>query len=85
MLWILAGGAVGWVGCSALHVNAARGVVLSTIIGGVAAFFGGNVLAPILGPPAVMGDFSPFALLIAFTSAVASLSISDMMYERFGV
>lgn len=85
ILWILAGGIVGWVGCSALHVNASRGLVLSAIIGAVGAFFGGNVLAPIFGMLAVRGDFSPFALLIAFTSAVVCLSISDMMYERLGV
>jgi uncharacterized membrane protein YeaQ/YmgE (transglycosylase-associated protein family) len=84
MIWILAGGIAGWVGCSVLHVNAARGLVLSAIIGAAGAFFGGSVLAPVFGGLAVPGAFSAFALLIAFTTAVAVLSISDMVYERFG-
>lgn len=86
ILWMLAGGVVGWVGCSALHVNAARGLVVSAIIGVVGAFFGGQVLAPIFhGTTGNPGDFSSFALLIAFASAVGCASISDMVYERFGV
>ena len=85
MLWILAGGVVGWVGCSALHVNAARGLVVSAVIGVVGAYFGGQVLAPIFhGTTGNPGDFSSFALLIAFASAISCLMISDMMYERFG-
>ena len=84
VIWILAGAAAGWVGCTALHLNAARGLVFSAVIGAVSAFFGGNILAPMFATPAVAGDFSPFALLIAFTTAVASLSITDMVHERFG-
>ena len=84
MIWILAGGVAGWVGCTALHMNAARGLVLSAVIGAAGAFFGGNILAPMFGAHSVPSDFSPFALLIAFTTAVAFLSISDMVYERFG-
>jgi len=85
VLWLLAGGAVGWVACSALDVNAGRGLVVSAIIGVVGAFFGGHVLAPILnGATLVPGDFSPFALLMAAATAVGAVVVSDMMYERFG-
>lgn len=85
VLWILAGGLVGWVGCSALHVNAARGLVVAAIIGIVGAFFGGHVLAPIFNGAVVEpGAFSPFALLIACATAIGCTVISDMMYDRFG-
>ncbi len=86
VLWLIAGGAVGWVACSALHVNASRGLVVSAIIGVVGAFFGGHVLAPIFHSATVNpGDFSPFALLTAAASAIACVVVSDMMYEHFGV
>ena len=85
MLWIATGALVGWVACAALKRNASRGVVISIIIGIAGAFFGGDVLAPILG--AAVGEgaaFSPFALVVALATAVAFVSIGDMMYERFG-
>ena len=86
ILWILAGGVAGWVGCSAFHLNAARGLVVSSIIGVIGAYFGGNFLAPIIhGTTGNPGDFSPIALLIAFVSAIGSLAIGDMMYEHFGL
>jgi uncharacterized membrane protein YeaQ/YmgE (transglycosylase-associated protein family) len=86
VLWLIAGGAVGWVACSTLHVNASRGLVVSAIIGVVGAFFGGHVLAPIFhGATVNPGDFSPFALLMAAASAIACVVVSDMMYEHFGV
>ena len=85
MIWMVAGGIVGWVACTALHLNAARGLVVSAIIGIAGAFFGGHVLAPIFGAAVgETGAFSPFALLVAAASAIACLTISDMMYERFG-
>ena len=86
ILWMLAGGVVGWIACSALHVNAARGLVVSAIIGVAGGLLGGHVLAPIFGAAAgEAGDFSPFALVVAVATAVACASLSDMMYERFGV
>jgi uncharacterized membrane protein YeaQ/YmgE (transglycosylase-associated protein family) len=84
-LWILAGGLAGWIACTALRLNVSRGLVISAIIGGAGAFFGGHVLAPIFGAHAgEAGAFSPFALLVAVASAIGCLSLSDMMYERFG-
>lgn len=85
MLWIAAGALIGWIACAALNRNASRGVIISIIIGIAGAFFGGDVLAPMLG--AAVGEgaaFSPFALVVAIATAVAFVSIGDMMYERFG-
>ena len=85
MIWMMAGGLVGWLACTALHLNVARGLAVSAIIGIGGAFFGGHVLAPLFGatiPEA--GAFSPFALLVAAATAAGCLTISDMMYERFG-
>jgi len=84
VLWIVAGGVVGWLACTALHLNVSRGLVVSAVIGIVGAFFGGHVLAPIFGAQVgEAGAFSPFALLVAAATAIGCLTISDMMYERF--
>ena len=85
MLWITAGAAIGWIACTALNRNAARGAVIAAIIGMAGAFFGGDVLAPILGSVAEdSGAFRPFALVVAIATAVAFVSIGDKVYERFG-
>ena len=84
IVWLLAGAAVGWVACSALNLNAGRGLVVSALIGVVGAFFGGHVLAQAFGGEAnAAGGFSPFALLVASVSALATLKIADVVYERF--
>ena len=49
MMWVIAGGVLGWVGFAIMGVNERRGVVISVILGVVGGFFGGNVLAPMLG------------------------------------
>ena len=86
ILWIAAGAAVGWIACAALQRNAARGVAISIVVGIAGAWFGGDVLAPILGAATVEGGaFMPFALIVAIATAVAFVSVGDMMYERFGV
>ena len=85
ILWIVAGAAVGWIACVALHLNASRGVAISAVIGMVGAFFGGDVLAPVFGAAAVEpGVFRPFELIVAVATAVGFVSIGDMVYERFG-
>jgi len=84
-LWILAGSLLGWLGFAYLNKNAGRGLIVAIVIGAVAAFFGGNVLAPVfdLGV-ADAAAFRPFALLLACVSAVCALSVSDIVYERYG-
>ena len=85
VLWLLAGAGIGWFGYSALHLNGARGLIVSAVIGGGGAFFGGHVLAPIFGPSEVAGAFSMLALLVASVTALSCAYLSDMLYERFGM
>lgn len=85
MLWIAAGAVVGWIACAGLKRNASRGVMISIIIGVAGAFFGGDVLAPMIGSVAGEGGaFRPFAMIVAIATAVGFVSISDMVYERYG-
>jgi uncharacterized membrane protein YeaQ/YmgE (transglycosylase-associated protein family) len=84
MIWVLAGGLAGWIACSSFRASAGSGVV-SMAAGVLAAFFGGQVVAPLFGGTVLDGgEFSPFALLVAAATAVASLTIRDMMHQQFG-
>ena len=85
ILWLMTGGLVGLMAFVLLNLNLGRGLIISIIIGMLAAFFGGHILAPMLG--ATVGDageFSPFTLLVAAATALGCLSISDMTSKRFG-
>lgn len=87
MLWVLAGGIAGWIGYTYMKFNARRGLMISIVIGMAGGYFGGRILAPMLGSATAVnaGDFSPFPLFIALASAAACLIIGNMIHERFGV
>jgi uncharacterized membrane protein YeaQ/YmgE (transglycosylase-associated protein family) len=83
LIWLLGGAVAGWITCSVLQLDVARGLTVSTIIGIVGAFFGGNALAP---APALTGFpgasvLSPFAVLVASVSAIACLKIAGMLHK----
>lgn len=85
-MWVLAGGALGWIGFAYMKANENRGMIISVIIGMIGGFFGGNVLAPMLGAPTeTPNDFNMYSLLIAMASAAACLTIGNMASKRFGV
>lgn len=80
------GGILGWIGFTIFRLNAERGAVVSIIIGAVGGFFGGNVLAPMLGAVAdASNDFSLFSLVIALASAAGCLAIGNLVSDRLGV
>jgi uncharacterized membrane protein YeaQ/YmgE (transglycosylase-associated protein family) len=85
-MWVLAGGVLGWAGYAHLKANEERGMIFSIIIGAVGGFFGGNVLAPMLGVATDTPNiFSPFALFVAAASAAACLAIGNLLAKRYGV
>ena len=83
ILWLVAGGLLGWALYVGLNVNASRGLLIAAIIGVAGGFFGGSVLTPLFASAAA-ADFSPFALALACISATACLVVSDKVYERYG-
>lgn len=83
---VLAGGFIGLAGFSWFKLNAARGLMVSIVIGAAAGVFGGAVLAPMLGATMLNpGDFNPLVMFMAVVSAVACLTIGNMIHNRFGV
>ena len=85
-MWVVAGGVLGWIGFAILNANKERGMVISVIIGVLGGFFGGNVLAPMLGAVTdTPNDLSLFSLTIALASAAACLAIGNLLSRRMGV
>jgi uncharacterized membrane protein YeaQ/YmgE (transglycosylase-associated protein family) len=86
VLWMLTGSVLGWIGCSYLRFNEARGVAVSVLIGALGGFLGGRIVAPIFRAAAeVPGDFNVFALFSAAAVATACLVLGNMVHNRWGV
>lgn len=86
VMWILAGGILGWVGYAFLGFNEGRGMIVSIIIGIVGGFFGGKIIAPLFTAAAAVPDaFSVSALIFATAVAAAFLAAGNLVYDRWGV
>lgn len=85
-IWILAGGVLGWIGYTVLNFNQGRGMAISILIGALGGFFGGNVLAPMLGAaPDAQNTFSLFSLVVALASSAGCLAVGNLLSTRYGV
>jgi uncharacterized membrane protein YeaQ/YmgE (transglycosylase-associated protein family) len=78
VIWMLAGGLLGWLAFSFLGVNVARGRFLSTLIGAFGGALGGREVAPIFASP-VAGEFSMTAMFFALAVAAIFLVLSQLM------
>ena len=86
VMWMLAGGALGWAAFALLRINQERGSMVSIVIGALGGVIGGQLLAPMMNSsPIVSGDFNFQALFIAAITASACLAIGNMIEQRFGV
>ena len=84
--WMLAGVAAGWIGFFLLRFNAKRGLLFSVVLGTLAGYLGGGLLAPMLAAGAVVtGEFNPFSVFAAFATAAGFLIIGELIHRRFGI
>jgi uncharacterized membrane protein YeaQ/YmgE (transglycosylase-associated protein family) len=83
-LWVLAGG---WIGYMHFKANEdERGRLTSILIGMAGGFFGGNVLAPMLGAVTDAPNyFTLFSLAVASASASACVAVENVLCKRIGV
>lgn len=84
-LWILCGGAIGWIGFAVFHANMRSGMLASVGIGAAGALAGGMMIAPMLG--AATGPenvISPFSLIVALAVATACLIVGNLLSARSG-
>ena len=84
-LWILTGGAVGWLAFLYLGFDR-RGMIGAVIIGALGAVVGGQLVAPMFAAGAAVPDAVTSAgLFFAASLAVAFLLISNFVHKRWGV
>jgi uncharacterized membrane protein YeaQ/YmgE (transglycosylase-associated protein family) len=85
IIWILAGGVIGWASFAFLKFSEGRGMVVSIVVGATGGVVGGKLLAPMLGFSAAAPEgFSAAALLLALMAAAGLLFIGDRIHARFG-
>lgn len=86
IMWLVAGGVIGWVALAYLGFNEGRGLNASVIIGAMGGVLGGKLLAPMFGAgAAVPGEFSLGVLIVVLASAAACVAIANQIHNRFGV
>jgi uncharacterized membrane protein YeaQ/YmgE (transglycosylase-associated protein family) len=77
IVWLLAGGVVGWV--AGLLMKRRDGLLLAFPIGIVGAILGGCFITPVLGGATIdQGDFTPRSLLVSLAGAVLLLAIVNV-------
>ena len=83
LMWVVAGGVLGFLSYMFLNAVGAWGAIVSTIIGAVGGFAGGNVLAPMLGAVReAPNEFSVFSMLVALASAAGLLAVGNLVSKK---
>ncbi|HEX5091359.1 MAG TPA: hypothetical protein VFV84_01570 [Burkholderiales bacterium] len=85
VIWIIAGGAIGWASLALLGMNEYRSALACVAIGAAGGGLGGKIIAPMLASPAAAGGFSFFALFVAALSAAACMALGNLLYKRFDI
>ena len=86
IIWIIAGGAVGWASLALLGLNEYRSTLACVAIGAAGGWLGGNVIAPMLASAtAAATGFNFFSLFVATLSAAACMALGNLLYKRFDI
>ena len=86
VMWMLAGGIVGWIGFSYLRFNEERGLMVSAIIGAIGGLVGGKLIEPMfMDAQAVAGAFSTSGLVFAALAAAGLLAVGNLVHNKWGV
>jgi len=86
VMWLLAGGMLGWIGYSYMGFNKERGMMVSAVLGAIGGVVGGKMIAPMFtAAAAVPGDFNASALFYATAVAAAFLFAGNLIHNRWGV
>ncbi len=79
LLWIIAGGIIGWLASMIMRRDAQQGILLNIVVGIVGAFLAGLILAPFLGVGTINeSNFSIAALLVSLGGAVILLAVVNL-------
>jgi uncharacterized membrane protein YeaQ/YmgE (transglycosylase-associated protein family) len=79
LIWIIAGGVVGWLASLIMKTNSRQGTISDIIVGIVGAFVGGYLLSPLFNVSTINeNNYSIPALLVSLGGAVILLAISKL-------
>lgn len=76
VLWLIAGGVIGWITSLITGTHARKGLLLEVLIGSVGAFLAGLFLTPLFGVSLITQyHVNVLAMLVSFLGAVVLLVI----------
>lgn len=79
LLWLVAGGVLGWVASIVLLQDGQRGILLNVIVGTLGAALAGWFLTPLVGLATInQSVFSVAAFLVALVGAIVLLSVFNV-------
>jgi uncharacterized membrane protein YeaQ/YmgE (transglycosylase-associated protein family) len=79
IIWIIAGGFIGWLASLIMKTNSRQGTIADIIVGIVGAFVGGYFLSPLFNVSTINeSNYSVPALLVSLGGAIILLAISKL-------
>ncbi len=79
LVWIIVGGALGWIASMIMGTNAQQGTMLNIVVGIVGAFLAGMFLSPLFGVATInQNNFSIPSLIVSLLGAVILLAITNL-------
>ncbi|KQW52017.1 MULTISPECIES: GlsB/YeaQ/YmgE family stress response membrane protein [unclassified Roseateles] len=80
IIWLIAGGVIGWVASLLMKTDGEQGVILNVLVGIVGAAIGGWLISPMVGVPSINdGSLSIGALVVSLLGAVVLLAIVNLI------
>ena len=81
LIWLLIGGAIGWMANRIMKVDGRQELVLNVIVGVVGALGGGWLLSPLVGAGTASQQGLSGSLVVAFTGAMILLVIVNLIRQ----
>lgn len=80
IVWLIVGGAIGWLASIFMKTNDQQGIILNVIVGIVGAMLAGWFLTPLVGIGTINeANFSLPALFVSFVGAAILLAIVNLL------
>ena len=83
LVWLIVGGAIGWLASRVMGTDRQQGMVLNVVVGVVGAFIGGLLLSPLFGTGTINDSNSSLpGLFVSFLGAVILLAVVSLFRRR---
>lgn len=80
IIWLLVGGAIGWIASMIMGTNGRQGIILNVVVGIVGSFLGSLFLSGFFGASTInQGNFSLSGLIVSLLGAVVLLALVKLL------